>query len=73
MKSEAPSEKARPRSFRTVTMMTGMSRRTGSAFSATSTDQPSMRGISTSSVIAWGLCARACSSASSPERAWMTR
>ena len=62
-----------PRSLRTVTMITGMSRSSASALSSLSVRQPSICGISTSSVIACGLCSRASASASTPLPADMTR
>jgi Transposase DDE domain group 1 len=62
-----------PRSGATVTMTTGMSRRSASALSALSTSQPSGLGIMTSSVIASGRIVRARLRASSPLAAWIRR
>src|SRR5262249_16169781 len=72
-KSAAPNGIAMPRSLRTVTMITGMSRSAASALSSLSALQPSICGINTSRVIACGRCWRASESASTPLLADMTR
>ena len=62
--SVAPSAYPSSLSSVMVTMMTGISSVSGSAFSARSTSQPSIPGIRTSSVMAAGFSLRARSSAS---------
>src|SRR6516162_8057142 len=73
MKSAAPKGIAMPRSLRTVTMITGISRSAASALSSLSALQPSICGINTSRVIACGRCWRASESASTPLLANTTR